>query len=179
MVRKFFMFVLLLSEFAFCKPGTIYTSSQENTEAIKVIMAQTGNTYIDIAKFDTNSSIKKPICRYLVSLGEPSEYTSYIQNALRTELAMGGMLNGSSTVKLTGIVKKIESNASVYGPYWLFSMELISSNGKKLDITSKYSYSPEWNGTAACNNHKQAIYPAVQKLIYETLTNPEFAQLIK
>lgn len=57
---KLFAVIFLINQFAFCMPGPIYTASEMNTGAVKVAMAQAGNVAIDIAPFDSNSSIEQP-----------------------------------------------------------------------------------------------------------------------
>lgn len=115
----------------------------------------------------------------MVKMSLPQEYSFYIANAFKTELAIGGMLNGNSPVKIKGTLKNMQSSASVYDPYWYFDVELASSNGKTLRVATKYHYHPEWDGDNACDKMKLAVYPATRKLIYDILTNPEFISLVQ
>lgn len=171
--------ILFFNACSMNEPRPPYVTSTINTGAAKVVMSQTNNATVDIESFSTLGNMENITCRKIVYMGTPAEYTSYVENALKTEFAMAGMLSSDSPIKIKGIVKKVEGANSVYRAYWAFDIELISSNGKSMTVSSKYDYSPVWNGTESCVKMKNTFIPATQKLIREILSNPEFVQLIK
>ena len=56
---------------------------------------------------------------------------------------------------------------------------LKSSNGKSMDVASRYEFTSGFDAITACNQTAQSLGPAVQDLIKKTVTDPQFAVLLR
>lgn len=105
------------------------------------------------------------------------DYASYVDSALRTELANAGLLASQATTQLTATLQRMEFNS--WNNSWNMTLELISSNGNSLTTTSEYQgNNASLEDDAACHLAAQAMPAAVQKLLHDALTNSEFASLL-
>lgn len=118
----------------------------------------------------------------------------FIKNAFNDELMFAG-LHAYDGVSLTVELTKIDFNPDRLitkkgsldlgmlfksrSGAWEIAMLLKSRNGKSITVENYYEFATRGDASSACNQTTQALVPAVQQLIYEAITNPEFITLIQ
>ena len=64
--------------------------------------------------------------------------------------------------------------------YWTFSLQVSNkASGKSLTADSRYDFDSGFDAVTACMNTSNALTPAVQRLIYKVVSDPEFPSLAK
>lgn len=157
-----------------------YSSSLHNVRKVKEISSSVSP--VNIGKFTDNIGNETSLtCRGSLNIVTPhgETFAKYIEDALATELEMGNMLNPNSKVTISGNLKNIYSSSMLGDSYWAFEVKIISSNGKSFDVVSRYDYPSAFDGYSACNNMNTTYATAVQELINQILTNPQFSILMQ
>lgn len=82
---------------------------------------------------------------------------------------------------MSGQLYKAEfsSAANITHGWWELGMTLNSPNGKRLMVSNHYDFDSGFDAFTSCSQTAQALGPAVQNLIKQAITHPEFASLIK
>lgn len=109
-------------------------------------------------------------------------HAQYIQRAFEDELKVAGAYAAPpARVTLGGIVSNIEfsSTRAVTGGYWQIDLSLVSSNGKKLDVSEYYEFNSGFVANDACRNTAEAFSRAVQNLVGKAVKAPAFPELLK
>lgn len=157
-----------------------YSVSTENILVLK-----------DIAKLDKKISIgnftdsgreeSKLMCRLSTPIGTPKgeTFATYIKNAFEKELLISGMYDKNSQIKISANLNEVYGSTVLGNAYWSFDITLKSSNGKKMNIKSRYDYESSFSAVSACSEMQRSFPLAVQKLIKDIINNPKFKELIK
>jgi hypothetical protein len=167
--------VLALSACSTMQPPR-YSVSVDNIQKLKQFKEIKGEfaSLNQATKFSDNCRMMGPI--------EPADGLSvpqFITKAFNDELKMADRYS-SDKVKITGDITKIEfsSISGLTNGYWDIGLNLKSSNGESLTVTNKYSFKSGFDAITACNATADALAPAVQDLINETVNHPNFGKLM-
>jgi hypothetical protein len=157
-----------------------YSISADNNLAIKAL----GSNGIAVRSFEAPKDFN-PNCRALgpMQVADGLTHTQYIQKAFEDELKIAGVHAQSSAPRVTlgGSVNNLEfsTTRAVTGGYWKIDLTLLSSNGRKVDVSEYYEFNSGFAANEACRNTAEAYSRAVQNLIGKAVKTPAFADLVK
>jgi hypothetical protein len=119
----------------------------------------------------------RPLCRMMgpVEVAPGRTPSQYIKDAFQEELLMAQAYD----VKGTPIEGRIEemSFSSVSPAYWQITMTVQSPADKGYKVTVKYPFDTSFTAFGACKNVADAFGPAVQELLKQVVTHPQFPAL--
>ncbi|MGO4808334.1 hypothetical protein AB4156_01865 [Cupriavidus sp. 2MCAB6] len=120
---------------------------------------------------------ESPLCRLNgpVRVAPGKTPSQYIKDAFQEELLMAQ----SYDVKGAPIEGRIEelSFSSVSPAYWQITMVVKSTADKGYKVSVKYPFDTSWTAAGACKNVADAFGPAVQELLKQVVTSPQFPAL--
>ncbi len=157
-----------------------YATATENTIALKALSKQ--NVQANIGQFtDSGKNESKLMCRLASPVGTPEgkTFASYIRDAILAEMVVADLYDIESSTVLTANLNDIYGSTVLGNAYWEFDLSLTSSNGKDLNIKSRYDYESSYLATSACSEMQRSFVPAVQKLNTEIFSHPDFPSLLK
>ena len=155
-----------------------YKPSETNSAIIRKLFA--GKT-VSVGDFDTpDTRISQLSCRLIFHVGPPVGYTfgSYIRSSLISELDIAGVYNEASNVTLSGNLK----DASFSFGSWKFVLEVTSSNGKVINVSTEYPIDTPifgFAGEKGCERTQDAFGPAIEDLMTKLINSPHFEELLK
>lgn len=118
-----------------------------------------------------------PLCRMMgaIKVAPGKTPSQYIKDAFQEELLMAQAYD----VKGTPIEGRIEemSFSSVSPAYWQITMSVQSPVDKGYKVSVKYPFDTSFTAMSACKNVADAFGPAVQELLKQVVTNPQFPAL--
>jgi hypothetical protein len=180
-IAKLLLAIPLIALLAACESPTTqrYAISADNNVAIKTLDVKG----VAVGSFQP-PAIFSENCRALGALrvSDGMNHTQYIQKAFEDELKVAGALSqGASRVTLSGKVSRLEFNSmrAVTGGSWTIGLELISSNGKSMNVTEYYEFDSGFSAPEACRQTAEAFSRAVQNLISKTVKDQSFALLVR
>ena len=112
-----------------------------------------------------------------VSTPNKESFESYIKEALVSELKIAGIYSESSNIKISGSVENLDFNSNVGSGKWMFDVSVSDGNGMSYQVNSIFNFSTNWVADKACQQVAQAFVPAVQNLIKDIVSKPEFKSL--
>lgn len=156
-----------------------YSNTPQNMRAVKTVAASASPVHIGTFTA-SNEGESKVMCRLMTPVGTPDGVTfaKYIEDALSTELEIGNMIDPKSKITITGNLESLYGSTVVGNAYWEFKLKVTSSNGKSMDVTSRYDYESSFTAYSACSEMQRSYLPAVQELINKVVTNPQFSELL-
>jgi len=123
-----------------------------------------------------------PMCRAVghVTVSDGMSLGQFVAKGFNDELKYAG-LQAEGGVRLKGALTRVafSSSAGVTGGWWDVALTLESTNGSTMAIEHKYEFDAGFVGASACGNVSRAFGPAVQQLVYKTITDPRFAGLVR
>lgn len=141
---------------------------QQNLQAKKVSVAD-----IQLAPGVDES----PLCRLNgpVKVAPGKTIPQYVKEAFEEELFMAQAYD----VKGPAIQGRIEelSFSSVSPANWTIRMFVKSPSSPGYEVSVKYQFDTSWTAMSACKNVADAFGPAVQSLLKQVVTNPQFSAL--
>ncbi|PVX61111.1 hypothetical protein [Paraburkholderia unamae] len=141
---------------------------QQNLQAKKVSVAD-----IQLAPGVDES----PLCRLNgpVKVAPGKTIPQYVKEAFEEELFMAQAYD----VKGPAIQGRIEelSFSSVSPANWTIRMFVKSPSSPGYEVSVKYPFDTSWTAMSACKNVADAFGPAVQSLLKQAVTNPQFSAL--
>ncbi|WP_028469649.1 hypothetical protein [Neptunomonas japonica] len=153
-----------------------YGASFENVETIKKL----GSVEVSVSDFTASKSTSGIACRGAGSVVTPNKETfeDYIHKAFVSELKLAGVYSDSAPIELKGHFTKIDFSSNIGNGNWSFELTASSSKDESIQIVSKHEFSTNWVADKACQQVAQELSPAVQVLIKDIVSNPEFKKLI-
>ncbi len=153
-----------------------YGASSEDVEKLKTLDAKINFEKIT-AKTPGQTSIA---CRASGSISPPGNqsFEEYIQEAIITELKLADKYDKNAKITIKGHLEMVDFSSNLGTAHWQFTLKLSSSNSKSIVVNSKYKFSGSFIGAQACAEMAQALTPAVQHLIDDIISNPEFRTLL-
>jgi hypothetical protein len=120
---------------------------------------------------------ESPLCRLNgpVKVAPGKTIPQYVKEAFEEELFMAQAYD----VKGTPIQGRIEelSFSSVSPANWTIKMFVKSAASPGYEVSVKYQFDTSFTAMGACRNVADAFGPAVQALLKQVVTNPQFAGL--
>jgi hypothetical protein len=152
-----------------------YSISADNVTALRHL----GGKTLNVGPFvSTPPGVKEITCRAVGPIktpdGEP--FSDFVRKALIDELKIANAYAANAPVTLTGTLNRIDFDSA--NGSWDLSLIVLSSNGKSMTVTERYTYTTSYYGETACNQTAQALMPAVQNLIGKLVRTPEFNALV-
>jgi hypothetical protein len=158
-----------------------YASSPQNIRAVKNLHKEEQAT-VSIAGFKAkNEGESKVMCRLATPVGTPDGMTfaKYVEDALAVELEMGDIIDPKSKVIISGNLENVYGSTVLGNAYWEHTLKLTSTNGKSMEVMSRYDYESSFTAYSACSEMQRSYLPAVQELVNKIITDPRFKELIK
>ncbi|HYB09440.1 MAG TPA: hypothetical protein VEJ16_07200 [Alphaproteobacteria bacterium] len=120
-----------------------------------------------------------PSCRLAGPIQLPNDLTfeEYIQNSFADELKVAGLYDQNAPIMLQGVIDDIRFSTTA--GTWDFGLTLKSSNGKSIKVVEHYDFHTSFTAISACHNTADAFQPAVQALVGNTITAPDFQSLLQ
>lgn len=153
-----------------------YSVSVDNVQVLK----QYENAMFKISEFTQTASFS-PNCRLMGPI-EPADglsFSEFIAKAFNDELKMASVYSDTGT-SIKGDITKVDfsSSSGLTNGFWDIAVTLVSSNGKQLEASNKYTFKSGFDAITACNATADALTPAVQDLIQKIVTDPAFKDLL-
>ena len=171
-------FAMLVAGCSTMTPST-YAPNADNNVALKKI---TGTTFhigsmIDSSQFSPNCRLMGPI----EASGKRS-VAQFVQDSFNDEFKFAGLYGDDASatlLKATMDHAEFSSTAGLTNGWWDLTATLVNSkNGKSLTAHNRYDFPSGFDAMTACTQTAQALTPAVQGLIKDAVTKPDFAALV-
>jgi hypothetical protein len=133
-----------------------------------------------VARFSAGQPSRSSIgCRAAGPVETPNQvsFESYIERALIDELQLGGAYDPNSPIKLQGTLEEIDFNSNIGAGKWVFRLAVSSAVSPGFTVSSQHEFSTNWVADKACQQVAQAFVPAVQHLIADVISHPQFKAL--
>jgi hypothetical protein len=104
--------------------------------------------------------------------------STFIKEAFQEELFLAQAYDSNSPVSIEGRIERL-SFSSVSPANWEIAMRVSSNKSTGYTVSIKYNYDTSFDAWSACKNVADAFSPAVQELLRQVVTNPQFTQLVK
>ena len=151
-----------------------YGASIKNVESIKINSIKP----ISVSTFTSKENGKSSInCRAAGPVTVNPSFATYIEKALIDELKLAGAYDQNSSINIKGRLEEIDFSSGITDGKWLFTVTLTNSRNESFTTTSIFNFSGSFIADRACQETAQAFSPAVQKLIFDIVTNPQFKNI--
>jgi len=154
-----------------------YTNSAQNVIAAQRALVA-ADTQISVGQFTQAEGVGKPTCRMMgqLDVAPGKDISDFIRDAFESEIFATGRLNADA-VSVRGHVESIEMNTVGTGS-WTISLRISSdSNPEGCSVTARHVFASSYSAYSACQNAATAFNPAVQALLNQVVTHPQFASL--
>lgn len=169
---------LLLAGCTTTQPAS-YANYADNTFALRKLNGAKVrvSSISDLSKFDSGCRMMGPI-----KTAGARPLAEFIRDSLNDELKFAGIYSdepGTSELAATLNSGEFSSMTGMTKGYWSFSLQVANpANGKSLTANSRYDFDSAFDAQNACANTSNALTPAVQRLIYKTVSDPDFGSVI-
>ena len=158
-----------------CASATVpaYVVSARNVETLRSVGRK-----INVGKFVSVNPAGSLSVGFGGKVYVPGKWTfaAYIQHAMSDELRMANLFSASAPTKLTGLLE--DADFSMYREVWTVDLVVTSSNGKAVRVKAEHDFQQGHDMRAVCTPAAQAFVPAVQQLLGNLYTSPEFRALV-
>jgi hypothetical protein len=137
---------------------------------------------VNLGDFKDHSESEQTItCRLMTSVHPPKDesYILYLKHAFEKEFNGASFYSKRSDTTLSVTLEELYGSSTYGDAYWSFKMRLKSTNGESLHVRSQYNYESSITAAYACEEMYRTFPLAVQKLIYDTITDKDFVKLLK
>jgi predicted NAD/FAD-dependent oxidoreductase len=137
---------------------------------------------VNVSEFTSyQPDLKSITCRAAGSVGTPDNisFEQYIHDAFVSELKLADKYDKNSPITIHGHLEKVDFNSNIGTAEWTFTLKATSTNSKSIIVNSTHEFSGSFVADKACQEVAQEFVPAVQQLIKDLVTNPEFHSLHK
>ncbi|NKB37709.1 MAG: hypothetical protein GKR93_11145 [Gammaproteobacteria bacterium] len=169
--------VLLLSG---CETTTSrpYSESTDNVLKFQSILGK-ADIKVHLGGFSENPEIGELTCRLMgpVDVASGKSKAEYIKEAMQKELFLAQVYAVDSEVEITGLLDSA-TFSSVSPAFWELGFTISSDKSEGFSITTKYPFKTSYSAYSACQNVADAFGPAVQQLIDNIVSHPEFGRLV-
>lgn len=157
-----------------------YKASTTNVIAIQNAAKQ-ANAKIKVGTFSLANGVDEDLtCRMLgpVKVAPGKSLSTYIKEAFQEELFLAQAYDPHAPVVIDGRIERL-SFSSVSPANWEVTLRVSSNRHQGYPVAVKYNFDTSFDAWSACRNVADAFAPAVQELLHQVVTNPQFQQLIK
>ncbi|MBC7709478.1 MAG: hypothetical protein H7203_05430 [Rhizobacter sp.] len=123
---------------------------------------------------------ESPLCRLAgpVVVSPGRSLSTYIKDAFQEELFMAQVYQPNSANIIDGRLEAL-SFSSVSPAAWNIAMSVRSTTGAGYAVSVTFPFGTSWDASSACKNVADAFGPAVQELLKQVVTHPQFGALAK
>ena len=123
---------------------------------------------------------ESPLCRLMgpVVVAPGKTLPTYIKEAFQEELFMAQVYSPNAPTIIDGRLEKL-SFSSISPASWEITLSVKSNVSEGYTVSAKYPFDTSYTAISACKNVADAFGPAVQDLIKQVVTNPQFGSLVK
>jgi hypothetical protein len=157
-----------------------YKASTNNVITLQNTL-KASNTKVTLGTFSmANGVTEELLCRLMgpVKVAPGKTMSTFIKEAFQEELFLAQAYDTNAPVKIEGQIEKI-TFSSVSPANWEVSMRVSSNKSPGYTVAVKYNYDTSFDAWSACKNVADAFAPAVQELLRQVVSNPQFTQLVK
>ncbi len=158
-----------------------YKASTNNIIAFQQKLQPTGKK-VAIGKIAMRTGVEENLlCRLAgpVVVAPGKTLTQYVQDAFQEELFAAQVYLPTSPNVLNGTIEALQFS-SVSPASWDISMKISSTtNTAGYSVSVKFPFGTSWDAMSACKNVADAFGPAVQELLKQVVSHPDFATLAK
>lgn len=157
-----------------------YKASTSNVITLQNTLKQS-NTKVNLGTFSLGNGIDEELmCRMLgpVKVAPGKSLSTFIKEAFQEELFLAQAYDTNAPVTIEGRIEKL-AFSSVSPANWEITMRVSSNKSTGYSVAIKYNYDTSFDAWSACKNVADAFSPAVQELLRQVVSNPQFAQLVK
>ena len=154
-----------------------YGASVKNIEILKT----QGIKPVSVAPFTAREPGQKSImCRAAGPVSAPDDMTfeKVVEKALIDELKLAGAYNEKASISIRGHIEEMNFNSNIGAGQWSIKVQVSSnSNPEGFSAKSEHQFSTNWIADKACQQVAQAFGPALQDLIFQIISHPQFKTL--
>lgn len=157
-----------------------YKASTGNVITIQNTL-KPSNTKVTLGTFAMGSGVSENLmCRLMgpVKVSPGKTMSTFIKEAFQEELFLAQSYDSNAPVAIEGRIEKL-AFSSVSPANWEIAMHVSSNKSPGYTVAVKYNYDTSFDAFSACKNVADAFNPAVQELIRQVVSNPQFNQLVK
>ncbi len=157
-----------------------YKASTSNVITLQNSLKQ-ANTKVNLGAFSLANGVEEELmCRLMgpVKVAPGKSLTTFIKEAFQEELFLAQAYDTNAPVTIDGRIEKL-SFSSVSPANWEISMRVSSNKSAGYSVSMKYNYETSFDAWSACRNVADAFSPAVQELLRQVVSNPQFPHLVK
>ena len=157
-----------------------YNPSTTNIITIQNTLKKEGKK-VSVGSITLASGVEEsPMCRLNgpVKVAPGKSLPKYIEEAFQQELFMAGVYDANAESRINGNIEKLDFS-SVSPAYWDISMKVSSNLSPGYVVSIHYPFDTSWSAYSACKNVANAFGPAVQSLLKEVVSHPQFPGLVK
>lgn len=123
---------------------------------------------------------ESPLCRLMgpVKVAPGKSLSQYIKEAFQEELFMAQAYQANAPSAIDGRLEAL-SFSSVSPASWDITLSVKSNASPGYTVSVKYPFETSWTANSACKNVADAFGPAVQELLKQVVTHPQFSALAK
>lgn len=122
---------------------------------------------------------ESPLCRLQgpVKVAPGKSLSQYIKDAFQEELFMAQVYQSNAPVVIDGRIEAL-SFSSVSPASWDIKLSTKSNVSDGYTVSVKYPFDTSWTAYSACKNVADAFGPAVQELLKQAVTHPQFGKQV-
>ncbi|WP_341647906.1 hypothetical protein [Thauera humireducens] len=157
-----------------------YKASTANVIQIQQAL-QLHSKKVSVGAFTLAPGVEEsPLCRLNgpVKVAPGKTLPQFIQEAFQEELFMAQVYQASAPSIIQGRLEQL-SFSSVTPANWSMTLSVRSNTSEGYTVSVKYPFETSWTAYSACKNVADAFGPAVQELIKQVVSHPQFAALAK
>ena len=157
-----------------------YKASINNVVSIQQSLKSEGK-FVSVGSITPASGVNESItCRLMgpVKVSPGKSLSQYVKDAFQEELFMAQVYSADSTNIISGTITDL-SFSSMSPANWSISMAVKSDHSTGYSVSIKYPFSTSFDAYSACKNVANAFGPAVQELLKQVVTHPQFPSLVK
>jgi hypothetical protein len=157
-----------------------YKASTTNVITLQNNLKQS-NTKVTLGTFSLANGVEEELmCRLMgpVKVAPGKTLSTFIKEAFQEELFLAQAYDTNAPVTIEGRIERL-SFSSVSPANWEIAMRVTSNKSPGYSVSVKYNYDTSFDAYSACRNVADAFSPAVQELLRQVVTNPQFNNLVK
>jgi hypothetical protein len=155
-----------------------YTASTENVLKFQSILKDSDQK-VALGSFTENGEIGSLTCRLSgpVDVSPGKTRAAYIKEAMQTELFMAQVYAVDADVEISGHVDSLKFS-SISPASWEIGFTVSSNKSPGYSVITNYPFKTSYSAYSACKNVADAFGPAVQQMIRDVVSHPQFAALV-
>ena len=157
-----------------------YKASVNNVISIQQTLQEKGKK-VSLGTISLAPGVEEnPLCRLMgpVVVAPGKTLPTYIKEAFQEELFMAQVYSPNAPTVIDGRLEKL-SFSSISPASWEITLSVKSNVSPGYTVSAKYPFDTSYTAMSACKNVADAFGPAVQDLIKQVVTHPQFGSLVK